>query len=128
MIAATMLALTGCAAGTPEPSETPAESPNAAACDAFGALTIAIGNEIVNGAERDVTDEIPERFDEVALRGEGEVRDRIEDLIGDLPIPPHMIGFLDNRKVYSDSVESVLRACEVEGFEIQVATLVPANG
>ena len=99
---------------------------NIAACEDFAAVTIKVGNAVVNSTAIDL--DIPAEFDTVALAAEGDVKDRILALIDNLPDPPHMIGWMENRDAYSDDVIAVQRACSADGHEIEVATLVAANG
>ncbi|GGO59140.1 hypothetical protein GCM10010910_01400 [Microbacterium nanhaiense] len=128
------LLLAGCSsAGEETPQSAPQSStptsttnPNEAACAEFADATLDVGQAVVDSRADEL--DIPATYDEVALAANGDVKERILVLIDELPDPPHMIGWMDNREAYSDDVEAVARACEAEGFSIQVATLVAANG
>jgi hypothetical protein len=119
------LALTGCSSAPAATEETPTPTaeanPNEQACEDFADASLDVGNAVVDGEGKDF--DIVGTFDTIALAAEGDVKDRIETLIDELPEPPHMIVWMDNRDAYSEDVESVVRACEAEGFTIQAATL-----
>ncbi|WP_168627444.1 hypothetical protein [Cryobacterium sp. BB307] len=56
------------------------------------------------------------RFDEAALRGTGDVKERIGTLVENLPGKVHML-FLQHDRYFED-VASVSRACEADGTPI----------
>lgn len=121
------LALAGCSsapASTPE-TPSPAANANEQACEDFAAASIDVGNAVVHGEGKDF--DIVGTYDTIALEAEGDVKDRIETLIDELPDPPHMIVWIENRDAYSEDVMSVVRACESEGFDIQAGTLTQAE-
>lgn len=123
------LTLVGCSSApqdAPE-SETPTAeaNPNEQACDDFADASLDVGNAVVAGEGKDF--DIVGTYDTVALAAEGDVKDRIETLVDELPEPPHMIVWMENRDAYSADVESVVRACEAEGFDIEAATLTAAE-
>ncbi|WP_152030912.1 hypothetical protein [Agromyces aureus] len=130
LAAATLLLLAGCSASPaspPEPTETSAPvSANVEACETFGEVTVTVG-KAVTGANALETD-IPAEFDKALLIADGDVKTRIQALVDNLPEPPHMIVWMDNRDAYSEDVEAVARACEADGADAGgYATLVAAN-
>jgi hypothetical protein len=119
------LALTGCSSAPAEPTPTPTADANEQACEDFATGSLDVANAVVAGDGKDY--DIVGTYDTIALDAEGDVKDRIETLIDELPEPPHMIVWIDNRDGYSEDVMSVVRACESEGFEIEAATLTAAE-
>ena len=120
------LLLTACAA-QPEPEATPTETadPNAAACETFADATWTVGKAVTE--DRGLEVDIPAEFDAAALQADGDVKERILDLIDRLPDPPHMIVWMDNRDAYSADVDSVMRACDAAGHDVEVAVLTGGN-
>lgn len=121
----TALALAGCASQDEVPTASKAPSPeapaNSEACATFGEVTIDVGNAVVADG---LSVDIPAEFDRALLIAEGEVQIRIRALVDNLPEPPHMIAWMDNRDAYSADVEAVARACASEGADVgQYATL-----
>ena len=109
-------------------SPTPESSPNEVACtdyaratDRFSSLVVgAFSDAGLTDEEESELDAIGGTFDSVALSAEGEVADRMSetaDIVMDdgltLAISP---------EAYFDSVESVARACDSEGFESTFTT------
>lgn len=108
-------------AGTPETAG-PTAAPNSFACPAFGQVTFALTDRMVAGSDASNGEEFKTtmasfvgKFDAVGLGAEGEVAERIQTLIDDLPDPVHML-FLYHDQYFED-VAAVDRACESEGFK-----------
>ena len=124
-LAALLLAsaiLSGCGA-SPEPVKTASAATNAGACTAFETTTIDLADRMVKGSDDSNADEFMEtmngmrgRFDEAALSGQSEVKERIETLVDNLPAKVHML-FIDH-DAYFEDVASVNRACKADGFPV----------
>lgn len=127
LLALVALMLTGCT-NAPEPAETTTTAvadPNEQACEDFADASLDVGNAVVDGGGKDY--DIVGIYDTVALDADGDVQDRIEKLIDELPDPPYTIVSMDNRGDYSEDVLSVVRACEASGYIIEAATLTTAE-
>lgn len=128
VFAAVMLAVIACAGCTnldKAPTASVAPSPdapaNTEACATFGEVTVDVGNAVVADG---LSIDIPAEFDRALLIAESEVQTRIRTLVDNLPEPPHMIAWMDNRDAYNADVEAVARACAAEGADVgQYATL-----
>ena len=114
--------LTGCSA-PPEPDATVAAPTNAEACAGFESTTIDLADRLVAGSNDSNADEFMKtmdgmrvRFDEAALSGQGEVKDRLAALVDNLPTKVHML-FLEHEDYFTD-VASVDRACAADGFAV----------
>lgn len=120
------LSLTGCAAqaggATAEASASPEPPANAEACATFSEVTVDVGNAVVADG---LSVDIPAEYDRALLIAEGEVATRIQALVDNLPEPPHMIVWMDNRDAYNADIEAVARACAADDAAISgYATLV----
>ncbi|WP_227412046.1 hypothetical protein [Cryobacterium sp. BB736] len=120
----TAVLLTGCSASaTEEPGPAEEPLPNAESCDAFETTTRDLAKRMVEGSDSTNSEEFMEtmngmrgRFDEAALRGTGDVKERIGTLVENLPGKVHML-FLQHDRYFED-VASVSRACEADGTPI----------
>jgi hypothetical protein len=116
--------LAGCSA-CPEPSAIETERPNEGACLDFGIVTKLVADRIVEGSDASNAEEFREtmesmkgRFDEAALIGEGEVKERIETLVRNLPDPVLML--IIHSDQYFEDLVAVERACNAEDITVDV--------
>ena len=124
-LAALLLAsamLSGCSA-KPEPVKTVAAPTNAEACAAFESTTADLADRMIEGSDDSNADEFMKtmngmrgRFDEAALSGQGEVKERLESLVNNLPAKVHML-YIDH-DAYFEDVASVNRACAADGADV----------
>jgi hypothetical protein len=121
---AALLALTlaGCAT-TPaaQPTQTKAADTNRAACATYGAQTKVAGDLIVYGSDpigqaawQDGLDALADGFDKAAVQAHGQIAERMNDTVTNLPDPINKI--MSDPTTYIADVKRVRNACDAGGF------------
>lgn len=124
------LGLVGCSTGSGADDERePEQSPNVAACEAFGALTADVQERAAtNDNVLEPFADLPAEFDTIALTADGDVKTRMEAIQDAIPEPPHMVIFGENRDVYNDAVDAISRACAADDAEVDATHLTAGVG
>jgi osmotically-inducible protein OsmY len=119
-----VLALTGCASAQPvNATPTPTVNPNAEACSAFEDATMQIGAAFDAGSTDDEWEDVRVAVDEAALQAEGEVADRMSELVDNWPTAGDIFIYREF-ETFNDPAESIARACEADGATIEPNTFV----
>jgi hypothetical protein len=123
-----LLALAGCASGatgaTPTPTPTPTpESKNVVACADFANVTMTFGDAFQDSSTKDDWESIRVEMDRVALRSEGDVKERLTTLVDEWPGMADIL-FRDQMEPFNELVHAVGRACEAEGQSVEYNYLV----
>jgi len=120
------LALAGCASGGSDAQQSPSPTAdaNAAACSSFGNTTTELGTLITTSADelggfdtyKKRLDAVPDRFDKAALQADGDVADRMDALVTNLP--DDLADLALSSDDYSADVKRVYNACEAGGYPV----------
>lgn len=122
LLAALIMITTACSsASTTEPTPTPTEDVNAAACQKFEEVSLTLSDVIANDQIKEPWEELRNEFDSVGLEAEGDVKERIGTLVEEWPEFARILvyGEFDS---YNEPVEAVARACAAAGTSIEPDT------
>lgn len=116
------VALMGCA-GTAEadPTPTPTKSVNAnlAACGDAAAASLTIAQVLNSEDAVDQWGDLKITFDEIALRAEGDVKDRLSTLVEDWPEASGLIVWHEFDDL-NDMLLSIERACDADDAAVDI--------
>lgn len=116
------LLLTGCSqASEPAVTESAKISMNELACQEFEESTHAIFDEAKSDSQ------IIAQFDESALKADGEVKSRLDQLVAFVSNNNNALYFMEPDD-YNNQVASVARACQSEGFSVSPKVLPGFKG
>ena len=83
MFVAVLMNMSACAmANTPASTSTPTEDPNAAAYEDFAEASMGIG-DVLSTANSSGREDLRTKWDEIGLRAEGDVKERVEALVNE---------------------------------------------
>lgn len=119
------LLLTGCASAAPSatPEAKPAEEPNAGACEAFADATSGLADAFNESEDvRDAWEQIRADMDAAALSAEGDVKERIAELVADWPSVGDIGVYADAREAMNEKLDDIARACDADGQQISYST------
>lgn len=122
-----VLLLAGCATAAPIASPTVKVNPNRAACSDASTVSKDLASRIVKGSDssnaaefKATMDSMRGRFDDAGLEARGDVKTRIESLVGNLPDQMFLL-FIDHSQYFED-LASVNRACKADDATVEFYT------
>ncbi|WP_156463359.1 hypothetical protein [Frigoribacterium sp. Leaf172] len=124
-----MGSLAGCAsntndaAGTPSPTSSAEADSNRQACIDFGNTSLELGTLITEGSDdmgqaawRSRLDVVPDRFDKAYVQADGQIADRMNETIENLP--DNLGSLALEADDYSSDIRRVYNACDAEGHPV----------
>lgn len=122
---AALVLLAGCASATPEPTPSPVvREANDVACTDFAQETISLLNAVARGGNAEDWDEGLDALDSIALKAEGDVKERMLTFISDVPSIGDVYVYEEARELVNDQINSVKRACSADGYDRTFNTFV----